>query len=184
MLALQQASLRLNVVWISCPSYILSSFLGAKIGFIFDTSKEKGRKVHLWGFFCLFVRHLNRLVRQKTANELDTLDLLGYTLPITLFLILYVLTLHCNSIKEGLRLRCCLTYWHNEIQETEIVSRIIYWLFGFFFIIWFREMKVGFLGSSLRLGLMNNVRLGGQRTAKACPVVMIRQFQEYTLLII
>ena len=102
MLALQQASLRLNVVWISYPSYILSSFLGAKIGFIFDTSKEKGRKVHLWGFFCLFVRHWNRYVRQKTANELDMLDKREYTLSITLFLILYVLILHCQQTETEL----------------------------------------------------------------------------------
>ena len=97
MLAQRQASLRLNVVWISCPSYILSSFLGAKIELIFDTSKEKRIKVYIWAFFCLFVRHRNRHVRQKTANELDTLDKRGYTLPITFFLLNYILILHLQT---------------------------------------------------------------------------------------
>lgn len=104
MLALLQASLRLNVVWISCPSFVLSSFLGAKIELIFDTSKKRGKNLIIIRILSLLIRHLIRVIRQKYANELDSLDRRGYSAKIIRKATFFLIILHLENRKVEAKL--------------------------------------------------------------------------------
>ena len=80
--------------------------------------------------------------------------------------------LHLSKAKSELslciRFARSLTYWHNLHFD-----KILF----FFHFLSFCEMKVGFLGSSLRLGLVMCLWImGGQRTARSCPAATARQF--------